>query len=70
MLDAALCLMPDTAIEVWPVQGYPDTAVIRLGSYNGGRLTVHVQLEDIERLTAALSQARDMLQANAAAVAA
>jgi hypothetical protein len=68
-LSVSLLLDADTPIEISPVQGHPDSAVVRIGS-NGYRLTLHVCMGDVERLTAALSEARDLLQANALPVAA
>ena len=48
-------------LEVKPVTGHPDSAVIRVAS----GLTVHVREQDIDLLAAALAEARELLQANA-----
>jgi hypothetical protein len=66
MLSVALTHTGTRPLMVRPVVGYPDTAVIRIGD----DFTLHVNTEDIDRLTAALVEARNLLLANAAPVAA
>ncbi|RZU52526.1 hypothetical protein EV385_4392 [Krasilnikovia cinnamomea] len=66
MLSVALVSIGSGPLVVRPVQGHPDIAVIRIGT----DFTLHVEAPDIDRLMAALAEARDVLQANAAVVAA
>jgi hypothetical protein len=47
---------------VAPMGGHPDTAVIRIGP----DFTLHVRVADIDRLSAALNQARAVLSGTGA----
>ncbi|GAA1857165.1 hypothetical protein [Asanoa iriomotensis] len=47
----------DVPPQVVPVSGHPDKAVIRVGR----ELSIYVTAADIDRLTCALTQAREVL---------
>lgn len=56
MIDVTV-LRIDVPPQVVPVSGHPDTAVIRVGR----ELSIYVTAADIDRLTCALNQAREVL---------
>ncbi|WP_213452929.1 hypothetical protein [Rhizomonospora bruguierae] len=55
-----------TRVEVMSLLGRPDTVVVRIGEF-GQKVAVFVRLADVDRLEVALSEARELLEARAAA---